>query len=206
MRLELYVLFCAALYGADIYYRGYYTNKLRSLYPYAKPTAIVCCVLFILYLFRYRPVECHKLIKHAQQYVTTLPVSRINNSTKRIGAIVPLFDLTENASSMHNINNGIGAGGWRQSHVPALRPLVPTTTTDAWNDKGTTMKRAVSETKKKYVAASQGWNCKMCGEQLTHTFEIDHKVRLERGGTNEVSNLVALCRECHGQKTAMENM
>ena len=40
---------------------------------------------------------------------------------------------------------------------------------------------------------------------LNH-LEIDHKIRLENGGSNEVENLVALCRECHGGKTAMENM
>ena len=43
-------------------------------------------------------------------------------------------------------------------------------------------------------------------KKLSHTFEIDHKIRLEHGGGNDVTNLVALCRECHGEKTAMENM
>jgi 5-methylcytosine-specific restriction endonuclease McrA len=41
---------------------------------------------------------------------------------------------------------------------------------------------------------------------LKHTFEVDHKIRLEHGGGNDVTNLVALCRDCHGDKTAMENM
>jgi len=70
--------------------------------------------------------------------------------------------------------------------------------------KGT--KRSVSETKKKYVASIQNWCCGKCNKQLNHTFEIDHKTRLEYGGTNEVDNLIALCRNCHGEKTAMENM
>tara|TARA_B100001094_G_scaffold293754_1_gene313868 strand:- start:9506 stop:9940 length:435 start_codon:yes stop_codon:yes gene_type:complete len=69
--------------------------------------------------------------------------------------------------------------------------------------KGT--KRSVSETKKKYVASQQNWTCNKCNQKLNHTFEVDHKVRLEYGGTNEVSNLEALCRECHGQKTSFEN-
>ena len=42
--------------------------------------------------------------------------------------------------------------------------------------------------------------------KLSHTFEVDHKIRLDLGGSNDVTNLVALCRECHGEKTAMENM
>jgi 5-methylcytosine-specific restriction endonuclease McrA len=67
-------------------------------------------------------------------------------------------------------------------------------------------KRSVSETKKKYIAYLQDWKCGQCGNRLKHTFEVDHKIRLEQGGGNDVSNLVALCRECHGCKTAMENM
>ena len=68
------------------------------------------------------------------------------------------------------------------------------------------VKRSVSETKKKYVASMQDWTCGQCKKKLSHTFEIDHKIRLEHGGSNDVTNLVALCRECHGEKTAMENM
>jgi hypothetical protein len=67
-------------------------------------------------------------------------------------------------------------------------------------------KRSVSETKKKYVAANQDWKCGNCQQQLDHTFEIDHKIRLEYGGGNDVQNLIALCRNCHGRKTASENM
>jgi len=67
-------------------------------------------------------------------------------------------------------------------------------------------KRSVSETKKKYVASMQNWKCGECQKQLPAWFEVDHTIRLENGGTNEISNLVALCRDCHGKKTAMENM
>ena len=70
--------------------------------------------------------------------------------------------------------------------------------------KGT--KRSVSETKKKFVASRQQWCCKHCQDQLNAWFEVDHKVRLEHGGSNHVDNLEALCRECHGKKTAMENL
>ena len=40
-------------------------------------------------------------------------------------------------------------------------------------------KRSVSETKKKYVASQQNWKCIDCGEQLSHTFEVDHKIDLQ---------------------------
>jgi hypothetical protein len=71
---------------------------------------------------------------------------------------------------------------------------------------GKSSKRSVSETKKKYVASMQNWKCGDCDKQLNAWFEVDHKKRLEYGGTNEVENLVALCRDCHGKKTAFENM
>jgi len=67
-------------------------------------------------------------------------------------------------------------------------------------------KRSVSETKKKFVASRQKWNCGECNEQLNAWFEVDHKIRLEYGGSNHVDNLVALCRECHGKKTTIENL
>ena len=71
---------------------------------------------------------------------------------------------------------------------------------------GGATKRSVSETKKKFVAASQGWKCRSCNNMLPAWFEVDHTTRLDQGGTNNVDNLVALCRECHGKKTAMENL
>ena len=67
-------------------------------------------------------------------------------------------------------------------------------------------KRSVSETKKKFVASQQNWKCGGCQEQLSAWFEVDHHVRLDQGGSNNVDNLVALCRNCHGRKTAMENL
>jgi 5-methylcytosine-specific restriction endonuclease McrA len=69
-----------------------------------------------------------------------------------------------------------------------------------------TCKRSVSETKKKWVASEQNWKCGECREQLPAWFEVDHIVRLADGGSNEVDNLVAYCRTCHGKKTMMENL
>ena len=60
--------------------------------------------------------------------------------------------------------------------------------------------------KKKFVASSQQWKCGDCHQQLTAWFEVDHIKRLDQGGSNDISNLVALCRNCHGKKTSMENI
>jgi len=63
-------------------------------------------------------------------------------------------------------------------------------------------KRSVSGGRKKLVGARQGWRCGGCGLMLSHTFQVDHVVGLELGGSNEASNLVALCVGCHAEKTA----
>ena len=66
---------------------------------------------------------------------------------------------------------------------------------------GGVTRRSVSETRKKAVAAGQGWQCAHCGDALEATYEVDHVVELQDGGTNDVGNLAALCRNCHGRKT-----
>jgi len=66
--------------------------------------------------------------------------------------------------------------------------------------------RNVPESVKKYVAANQYWKCKSCNNLLDETYEIDHIVALEDDGTNDLNNLQALCRNCHGKKTARNNI
>ena len=67
-------------------------------------------------------------------------------------------------------------------------------------------KRNVSESKKKYVASNQQWKCKKCQSILDATYEVDHVVPLYKGGNNEVNNLEALCRNCHGKKTLLDRI
>ena len=67
-------------------------------------------------------------------------------------------------------------------------------------------KRRVTGHHKKYVASSQKWKCNMCGKLLDHSYEVDHIVPLYKGGTNDISNLQALCRNCHGKKTVQDTI
>lgn len=62
-------------------------------------------------------------------------------------------------------------------------------------------KRKLSESKKKQVAANQKWTCNDCKRILPASYEIDHIIPLYKGGGNEINNLQALCRNCHGNKT-----
>ena len=67
-------------------------------------------------------------------------------------------------------------------------------------------KRNVSESKKKYIASNQQWKCKKCNSILDATYEIDHIIPLYKGGDNELANLEALCRNCHGNKTLLDKI
>jgi len=63
------------------------------------------------------------------------------------------------------------------------------------------IKRKVTNLQKKYIGSQQGWRCKICKKQLDYTYEVDHIISLEDGGNNDINNLQALCRNCHGKKT-----
>lgn len=143
------------------------------------------------------PERAKTMIVASNEYLKYLPVDKDTSSF-----ISPLLDFTSkydfsrggNNSNMNNNINMVQGGGTNQSEQRILKSGKQTT------------KRSVSETKKKFVAARQNWHCGKCQKQLPAWFEVDHTVRLEHGGSNHVDNLVALCRDCHGEKTAMENL
>ena len=113
--------------------------------------------------------------------------------------ISPIFDFTQQKTGfMESFHSNLNPNIDIESQPPQARRMM--------RSGGKTTKRSVSETKKKYVASNQNWQCGDCGKQLNAWFEVDHKIRLEHGGGNDVGNLIALCRDCHGKKTAMENM
>ena len=66
--------------------------------------------------------------------------------------------------------------------------------------------RKVSDQLKKIVASQQHWNCRKCKNILDATYEVDHILALEDGGNNDIKNLQALCRNCHGKKTMEDNI
>jgi hypothetical protein len=74
------------------------------------------------------------------------------------------------------------------------------------NCKPICIKRNVSSLTKKIIASNQAWKCGTCAEIMDYTYEIDHHIPLFKGGSNDISNLIALCRNCHGKKTILENV
>lgn len=77
------------------------------------------------------------------------------------------------------------------------------------NKDGTRYKRNVSAATKRLVAAKQAWKCgyySYCHRMLDETFEVDHIVPLYKGGSNDMSNLMALDPICHRKKTRADRM
>lgn len=149
---------------------------------------------------------------HANELIKYMPISR-----ESADMLTPFFDMTNKRAffSGNNGNNGNGnedeAEDWSNSNTTTskrqqynINKMMSSGGTSATTGIKAT-KRSVSESKKKFVAAQQSWRCGDCKRQLPSWFEVDHRIRLENGGSNAVDNLVALCRDCHGKKTAFEN-
>ena len=57
---------------------------------------------------------------------------------------------------------------------------------------------------KRIIGARQKWRCSECDCLLPASFQIDHRRPLHKGGSNELSNLSALCGTCHAEKSYLE--
>ena len=217
MRFEIVIFAVAAFIMANIYTDGKYLKTVISWKKYYQMAGVAFGALMLYWLFRKNPMHAHQLIASSNEYLKYLPVDK--NATSMI---TPILDFTSRYSnpaqsngwapavsnsrpilqmpSSNGVsgisNSGISGGGGRQEYAEErIRASGKTGT-----------KRSVSETKKKFVAAKQNWRCGHCTKQLPAWFEVDHIIRLEHNGSNHVDNLVALCRDCHGEKTAIENL
>ena len=192
MRLEIFIIGLTAFFIYNAYHDGKYMKMLLSFKKYYQMIFYVFIAISIYLLLKKNPVQGKNLLLYANNMVKFMPIDR-----STVDMITPIFDFTNGASNQGSFMesfNDIQPASLRSSEQRIL------------SSGKTGTKRSVSETKKKYVAAQQDWKCGDCDKQLNAWFEVDHKLRLEHGGGNDVSNLVALCRECHGKKTAMENM
>jgi hypothetical protein len=189
MKAELAVLAVTGFFIANTYYDGKYIAILKSWKKYYQMLAIAFTGLSAYLFLRKHPSETRTLLTSASGLIKHLPIDRDAGQL-----LSPIFDITKSASCQPFSS----CQPFDKTNQTTQEQRIQTS-----GNKAT--KRCVSETKKKYVAAHQGWKCGKCNNQLSAWFEVDHKIRLESGGSNHVDNLVALCRECHGEKTGFEN-
>ena len=203
MRIEIIIFLITAALIANLYTDGKYLKVLFTWKKYYQMAGIALAGYVVYWLLKKNPNNAKQIVMASNEYIKYLPVDKNTSSF-----ISPILDFT----SKHNFGNDsylLSGGAGDPDNILGVNSLHHRMSHDekrVLSSGGKSSKRSVSETKKKYVASSQNWKCGDCGEQLSAWFEVDHILSLENGGTNEVTNLIALCRDCHGKKTAMENM
>ena len=201
MRFELILILVAGFIMANIYTDGKYAKMLLSWKKYYQMAGVAFAALMIYILLKKNPLRAHQIVSASNDYIKYLPIDK---NTSNI--ISPILDFTSKQNFTSNQYQSLDGGGGGGHNYPIVSMNQQQSETRILNSGKKSTKRSVSETKKKFVAARQDWKCGNCKNKLSAWFEVDHKTRLEHGGSNHVDNLVALCRECHGEKTAMENL
>jgi hypothetical protein len=179
-RSFLVVVVCAVIIG-DILTGGALQRKAFSLKRYGQAVMIALVGLGILVLVNRPGADKMGMMETASNVVSVMPCSATTSMLKSGIGFIGGHAATLNTRQI--LNSGLHAGSGSGSsglNVP---------------------KRSVSDARKKVVAAGQGWSCAHCHETLEASYEVDHVIELQDGGTNDVSNLMALCRNCHGRKT-----
>jgi hypothetical protein len=219
VKAEYIVFIVAAFLIVNTYYDGHLTKMFQSNQKWIKMATFGFVGLSLFLFLRRNPENSRQLMYHANDIIKYMPISK-----GTADMITPFFDMTRGSppnddGAMGGASGGAtgGASGSASSGSAIGRAMSSAMGAPSSQGGGggsaserrilnsgkNSSKRSVSETKKKYVAAQQGWKCGDCQRQLPAWFEVDHVIALEHGGSNHVDNLVALCRDCHGKKTAM---
>jgi hypothetical protein len=185
MKMELGILLMTGFLVMNVYHDNKYVELLKGWKKYYQMGGIVFIALSLYLFIKKNPKESGNMAQHLTGMIKYMPIDR---NAKDM--LTPLFSMTNKQSVFS----------------PQHPDNIPSQQKRMVNSGGNSNNRSVSGIKKKYVAAQQDWKCGNCKEQLNAWFDVDHKISLEHGGSNHVTNLVALCKNCHGEKTWMENM
>ena len=215
-KFEFIIFIITAALILNTYYDGKYFKMVETANArkYIKMATFGFFGLSMYLFLKKNPANSQTIMHHANELIKYMPISR-----ESADMLTPLFDMTNKRTFFSGINGNNGnddeAEDWSNANATTskrqqynINKMMSSGGTSATTTNGSGIKatkRSVSESKKKFVAAQQSWKCGDCKRQLPSWFEVDHKIRLENGGSNAVDNLVALCRDCHGKKTAFEN-
>ena len=192
MRIGLWVIMITIFFIMNTYHDGKYTAYLLNGKKYYRMIMYGFIGLSIYMFLKKHPLESKNMFLHANSLIRHMPIDK---NTKDI--LSPILDFTNISEGFNSLNKGYQNSNVITHQTPQMKRML---------NSGNTNKRSVSESKKKYVASNQNWKCGKCQKILDASFEIDHKIELQHGGTNHVNNLEALCRNCHGQKTLLNRL
>lgn len=210
MRIELVIFFIAGLVAFNIYTEGKYMKLVMLHKKYWQIAGIGFGALILCWILRKDPSRAKDMLQSTNNYLKYMPIdsgtaSFISPVLNFAASQQPEFNRPVIALDEVSVGGGSKSLDGPKSLDAASGSSLSSSSLSASPVEGR-VKRSVSETKKKFVAARQKWLCKECGVLLSATYEIDHIIRLDRGGSNNVDNLAALCPNCHRQKTMVENL
>ena len=200
MRITKWIILITGFLVVNTYYEGKYTDILLKGKKYYTMILYGFIGLSVYMFLKKHPSEGKNMFLHANSLIKYMPID------KGAGEILtPFMDFTniqETFQKMQPSNPYVlpHLANTNNNLQPQMKRMLNSGMNNVKN------KRSVSESKKKYIASQQGWKCAMCSNILDATYEVDHKVELQYGGSNHVSNLAALCPNCHRRKTLENNM
>ena len=204
MRIEIIIFIITALLIANLYTDGKYVALAFKYKKYYQMIGIAIGGLIIYFLMKKNPLSMGSMLSTTNDYLKYMPIDKNTSSI-----LSPILDFTSKQNFYQDQYAYAGETPVlpvQHMNMTSYEKKMMMSGQGNGQGNGQKMKRSVSETKKKFVASRQGWKCGDCQDQLNAWFEVDHKQRLEHGGSNHVDNLVALCRDCHGKKTTIENL
>ena len=205
MKLELLIIAVTLFFIVNTYLDGKLFQFMKQGKKYYQYSILCICRSMHLSNVKKESASSARSMQKRQSICKNICQSISNTQDM----LMPIIDFTKSSlDTVQQGNTNLGDSNNNylnnyQNLTPNQRRVLSSGTTSALSGK---TKRSVSETKKKYVASEQNWRCKHCSIKLPAWFEVDHVVKLEYGGSNSIDNLEALCRDCHGKKTAMENL
>jgi 5-methylcytosine-specific restriction endonuclease McrA len=186
MRTEILFMIATAAAVSYIYTEGRILRMAMAYKKYYQIGGVVIGAFLLYALMKRDPDSARDLIRSSGSYMNYLPLD-----SELRGFVEPLVDLSTRKTFQGDYNSS--------------QPIVNVPTTKApiirGGESGQRFKRSVSEARKKYVAASQGWRCKICNQILSSTYQADHILPIHKGGSNEIENIRVICVFCHANLT-----
>ena len=199
MKIEFFILLVTIFLVINTYHDGKYTEMLMGGKKYFKMASYGFIGLSLYLFIKKHPNDSKSMLVHMNDLIRYMPIDRNTSDL-----MTPLFDFSSARDKINNLRqqtlygkDNVYGKQLHQYNTPQMKRM---------QHSGFTTKRSVSETKKKFVAARQNWRCSDCKEQLDATYEVDHLIDLQYGGTNHVDNLGAKCRKCHAKKGMLNKL
>lgn len=217
MKIELWIIGITGFLVWNVYHEGKYMKLLLDNKKYFQMAGIGFAGLAMVLFLKKFPRDTNSMLLSASSLIKYLPMDKhtskvvspmLDMTTRGFGSQVGVKSFHEEMSNMNThqreqlLQKGY-KGGMPQGMGHTIHQGIQQENTIRTQK---IMKRSVSEAKKKYVASQQAWRCGHCGALLDATYEVDHKVALMHGGTNDVTNLEALCPNCHRKKTTKDRL